>query len=248
MLAAYTWQVASRSRRLGLKVDLHVHSYRSKDSLARPEELVHWMARRGLGAMAITDHDAIEGAWEAAALAPGAIIIGEEIHTSRGEIIGLFLQDYVPPRLSPRETIERIHQQGGLVYIPHPTDRVRGSTLAPDALLAVLPQVDLIEGYNARAMCGWVNRRAMVLARRHGLPVGAGSDAHRAADVGLAYLEMPPFRDAQGFLAALAEGRIHGRLTGLLGRLTALRARLARRRRPAMDAQPEGEEVTCSER
>lgn len=230
-----------------MKVDLHVHSYRSKDSLARPEELVHWMARRGLGAMAVTDHDAIEGAWEAAALAPGAIIIGEEIRTSRGEIIGLFLQDYVPPRLSPRETIERIHQQGGLVYIPHPTDRLRGSTLAPDALLAVLPQVDLIEGYNARALCGWVNRRAMALARRHGLPVGAGSDAHRAADMGLAYLEMAPFRDAQGFLAALDGASIHGRPTGLLGRLTSVHARMVRNRRGAVAEQPEGDEVPCSE-
>ncbi len=224
-----------------MKVDLHVHSHYSQDSLARPEELVYWMAKRGLGAMAITDHDAIEGARETAALAPGAIIIGEEIRTSRGEIIGLFLQELIPPHLSPRETIERIHQQGGLVYIPHPTDRLRGSTLAPEALQAVLPLVDLMEGYNARALCNHVNRRAAALAREHGLPVGAGSDAHRACDVGLAYVEMAPFRDARGLLAALAESRIQGRLTGPLGRLSSLQARLARRaaqRRESPSADP----------
>ncbi len=227
-----------------MKVDLHVHTCHSPDSLARPEELVYWMARRGLGAMAITDHNAIQGARETAALAPGAIIIGEEIRTSRGEIIGLFLEEFIPPRLSPRETIERIHQQGGLVYIPHPTDRVRGSTIEPEALLAVLPQVDLIEGYNARVISGLVNRRATALAHEHGLPLGAGSDAHRAADVGLAYVEMQPFRDAHGFLLALAESRIQGRRTGLLGRLSSLRARWVKRaaqRRSDAEEHPEGE-------
>ncbi len=226
-----------------MKVDLHVHTHHSLDSLARPEELVHWMARRGLGAMAITDHNAIQGAWETAALAPGAIIIGEEIRTSRGEIIGLFLQEYVPPGLSPRETIERIHQQGGLVYVPHPADRLRGSALAAEALEAVLPQVDLLEGYNARVLCGCANRRAVALAREQGLLVGAGSDAHRAADVGRAYVEMPPFGDAPSFLVALAEARLHGRPIGLPGRLSSLQARLARKRgRAGLPGHPEGEE------
>lgn len=211
-----------------IKVDLHVHTYRSGDSLARPEALVYWMARRGLDAMAITDHNAIEGAWETAALAPSAIIIGQEILTSRGEIIGLFLSEYVPPRLSPRETIERIHQQGGVVYVPHPTDRLHGSALARDALLAILPQVDVIETYNARSVFRQPSRGAIALAQQHGLALGAGSDAHRACDVGLAHVEMPPFRDAQGFLAALGQGRIHGRRAGLAARLAGSHARLVK--------------------
>ena len=213
-----------------IKVDLHVHTYRSGDSLARPEELVYWMARRGLGAMAITDHNTIQGAREVAALAPGAIIIGEEILTRRGEIIGLFLREHIPAQLSPRETIERIHQQGGLVYIPHPADRIGASPLEPEALLAVLPLVDLIEAFNARSLGRFLNRRAAALAHEYDLPMGAGSDAHRARDVGRAYVEMPPFRDARSFLEALSESRIHGRMVGLLGRLAPTHARFVKQR------------------
>ena len=213
-----------------MKVDLHVHTYHSGDSLSRPEELVYWMARRGLGAMAITDHDTIEGAREVAALAPGAIIIGEEIMTKRGEIIGLFLREHIPSQLSPRETIERIHLQGGLVYIPHPVDRIGASALEHEALLAVLPQIDLIEAFNARSLSRIMNRRAAALARKHNLPMGAGSDAHRARDVGSAFVEMPPFRDAQTFLRALSEGEIRGRMVGLLGRLAPAHARFVKRR------------------
>jgi predicted metal-dependent phosphoesterase TrpH len=235
---AYTgWRQEPPVESTVIKVDLHVHSYRSGDCLARPEELVYWMARRGLGAMAITDHNTIQGAREVAALAPGAIIIGEEIMTKRGEIIGLFLREHIPAQLSPRETIERIHLQGGLVYIPHPVDRFGASSLEQEAFVAVLPQIDLIEAFNARSMAPTMNRRATALAREHSLPMGAGSDAHRARDVGLAYVETPPFRDARTFLAALGEGQIHGRMVGLLGRLAPAHARFVKRRRERSDAK-----------
>lgn len=212
-----------------MKVDLHVHSYYSRDSLASPQTLVEWMTRRGLDALAITDHNEIQGALEAIALAPGKIIIGEEILTSQGEIIGLFLQEYVPPHLSPAETVARIHRQGGLVYIPHPTDSIRRSTLRRQALLTILPEIDALEGYNARALCDRVNRASMHLAQTYNLPMGAGSDAHRARDVGLAYVEMPPFHDAASFLEALSQGQLHGRITSPIGKLASLHARLLKR-------------------
>lgn len=212
-----------------LKVDLHVHTRHSADSLTRPEELLAWMERRGIDRLAVTDHNSIEGAFETAALDPGAIIIGEEIRTTRGEIIGLFLSEFVPPELSPMATVDRIRAQGGLVYVPHPMDGLRGSALARDALEALVPHVDLIEGHNARVLSQRHNERAIGFARLHGLPIGAGSDAHRPQDLGLAYVEMAPFEDAAGFMASIVQGRIHGRLVGPMGRLSGVYARLAKR-------------------
>ncbi|MFO7696393.1 MAG: PHP domain-containing protein [Anaerolineae bacterium] len=211
-----------------MKVDLHVHTYWSKDSLARPEQLLAWMHRRNVDVIAVTDHNEIEGAREMARLAPGAVIIGEEICTEEGEIIGLFLDEFIPSGLSPEQTVAIIHAQGGLAYVPHPVDLVRGSTITPDALLRVLPQVDLLEVYNARVVWPGRNRQARQLAEAHGLPMGAGSDAHRAQDVGLAYVDTPRFDDAASFLAALAQGQVHGRLIGLCGRLSATWARLVK--------------------
>jgi predicted metal-dependent phosphoesterase TrpH len=210
-------------------VDLHVHSCRSKDSLSRPEELIMWMGRRGVDVIAVTDHDAIDGAYEAARLAPGAVIIGEEIRTDCGEIIGLFLRDHIPPGRSPEETVERIHDQGGLVYVPHPTDHLRGSTLTAVALERIVHDVDLIEVFNARVMRSVRNREARALAECRGLLMGAGSDAHRARDIGLATVDMPGFTDAESFLAALPHGHVSGRLTDLHGRLCAWRARAFKR-------------------
>jgi len=211
-----------------IRVDMHVHTYCSRDSLTQPAQLLSWIERRAVDMIAVTDHDAIEGALEMASLAPGAVIVGEEIRTTRGEIIGLFLNELIPPGLAPGETADRIHVQGGLVYIPHPLDRLRGSTLARDALLDILPQVDVLEGYNARVVWPRHNLEAQRLAAVQGLAIGAGSDAHRPQDVGLAVVEMPRFEDAAGFLVALSEGRIDGRLTGPVGRLSGPRARLTR--------------------
>jgi predicted metal-dependent phosphoesterase TrpH len=213
-----------------VKIDLHVHTNYSSDSLTRPDELVTYMVRRGIDAVAVTDHNAIEGAYEAAALAPGAIIIGEEIATTRGEIIGLFISERIAPGLSPLETVAAIRAQGGLVYVPHPTDRVRGSTLQREALWEIMPEIDLIEVYNSRVFIERRNRQARQLAEAQGLRMGAGSDAHRARDIGLAYIEMPPYIDAAGFMAGLSAATVHGRLVGLAGRFSALQARVARGR------------------
>lgn len=213
-----------------MRVDLHVHTYHSSDSLSRPDDILRCMDRNGVDVVAITDHNAIDGAREVAALAPARVIIGEEVRTSQGEIIGLFLRDWIAPGQSPRDTVAAIHAQGGLVYVPHPLDRVRGSTLKRDALLSIIPWIDVLEVYNARVFWPRPNLRAREIAVAHHLAMGAGSDAHRPEDIGLATVEMAPFRDVSDFIDNIRVGTIHGRLTGLCGRLAGVRARFARGR------------------
>lgn len=208
-------------------VDLHVHTRASFDSLASPASVVRAAAARGLTHVAITDHDRIEGALEAreaaAALGDGApwVIVGEEIRTAEGDLIAAFLERAVPPGLSVRETIEAVREQGGLVGIPHPFDRFRGSLLRDARMAELCPLVDWVEVHNARLM-GSGNEQAAVLAREQGLPGVAVSDAHSTVEVGVAYTALagdPSTPD--GLLAALGAGEIvPGRASVLVRVLT----------------------------
>src|SRR5206468_3714742 len=140
--------------------------------------------RRGLDVLTITDHNRIEGALELAELAPFKVIVGEEVRTREGEIIGLFIEEFIPPHLSPEETIHEIKRQGGVVYVPHPFDRVRRSVIKRDALFRVAPLVDALEVLNARCHISSDNAAAVAFAVERGLLQGAGSDAHTAFEVG----------------------------------------------------------------
>ncbi len=196
-----------------MRVDLHIHTHHSSDSLLQPEEIIGTCHRVGLDCIAVTDHGTIAGALEVAALAPFPVIVGAEIKTAEGEIAGLFLEEEIPPKLSPEETIARIRAQDGLVYIPHPFDRIRRSVLRREALMRILPQVDILEVFNSRVMFAADNLRAAEFARERALLAGAGSDAHTACEIGRAYVELPSFRGRDDFLASLAQGEIRGRLT-----------------------------------
>jgi len=196
-----------------IKVDLHVHTCYSKDALVSLEEVIAAALRRGLGALAILDHNTIDGALALRAMAPFAVIVGEEIMTSEGEMGGLFLREVIPPGLTPAQTVMRIQEQGGLVYIPHPFDSIRNARLRESALLAILDQVDAIEVLNARVLRSRDNERAKRFAQTHGLPGGAGSDAHSAPEIGQAYVDMEPFTDRDSFLRSLARGRVCGSLS-----------------------------------
>lgn len=211
-----------------MRVDLHVHTRCSEDSLATPTEVLRWARRRAVDCVAITDHDTIEGALELHRLAPWHIIVGEEIRTTQGEIIGLFLVERIPPGLSPSETVRRVHAQHGLVYVPHPVDRVRHSVLALAALAEIVSDVDLIEVLNARVTFPLDLERAEDLARLHGLPRGAGSDAHQASEIGAAYLEMAPFSGPDEFVRNLHSARIGGRPSSPLVHVSSTYARLAK--------------------
>lgn len=191
-------------------------------------QVLLWANRRQLGALAITDHNTIAAALALREQAPIPIIVGEEIRTTRGEIIGLFLQEEIPPDLSPAETVRRIREQGGLVYVPHPCDRVRHSALEPEALREIIAQVDIIEVLNARVTLAADNHQAGELARAHHLRMGAGSDAHQGHEIGRAYVEMPPFEDAASFMQSLSQGRVIGRLSSPLVHVGSTWARLAK--------------------
>jgi predicted metal-dependent phosphoesterase TrpH len=199
-----------------MKLDMHGHTYWSKDSQLRLDDLERAIQRTGLDAVCITDHNEIGGALELAARGNVRVIPGEEIRTSEGEIIGLFLKERIPARLSPQATITAIREQGGIVYMPHPLDRFRGSRLQPAALASVLDQVDVLEVFNARNLLAGDNRRALHLARRRGLRRGAGSDSHTAYEVGHAYVEIADFQTAADLLAALPTAVVIGRRTNPL--------------------------------
>jgi predicted metal-dependent phosphoesterase TrpH len=212
-----------------LKADLHTHTYFSPDSLTSPEKYVQACVDRGINCVAVTDHSAIGGALAVEKLASFKVIIGEEVESSEGEIMGLFLLEEIPPGLSPEESVRRIKDQGGLVCIPHPFDRFRAEHLAEAALMRILPQVDIIEALNARTTLRGDNERAARFAQEHGLPVSAGSDAHWTRELGRACVEMPDFEGPQEFLQALAQGRIVGRVSSPLVHLWSRWAWLRRR-------------------
>jgi predicted metal-dependent phosphoesterase TrpH len=214
---------------MGVKVDLHIHTEYSPDCLTTLPDVLLWARRRGLGAVAITDHDAIDGALALQRMTDLPVIVGEEVHTLEGELIGLFIQEAIPPWLSARDTAERIHEQGGLVYIPHPFDGLRGSAMAAEALPELLDVIDVVEGLNARVMRDADNAQAMAWAEQHRLAVGAGSDAHHGREIGQAFVEMPSFSDAREFLDALRVGRIEGGRSSSLVHLYSTWARLCRR-------------------
>jgi predicted metal-dependent phosphoesterase TrpH len=179
-----------------VRADLHSHT--------------HWSA--DCSTAYITDHNRIEGALELAEQKlPIQIVVGEEIKTTEGEIIGLFLRDWIPPRLSPEETIAEIRRQGGVVYVPHPFDAIRRSVILPQALERVAGSIDAVEVLNARLHAMERNERAVRFAEERGLLKGAGSDAHTAFEIGRAGVEMPPFTDAASFKQSLKRATVFGR-------------------------------------
>jgi predicted metal-dependent phosphoesterase TrpH len=174
-------------------VDLHCHSSASFDSLASPRSIVRTAASRGLTHIAITDHDRIDGALEARDIARSeapsvTVLIGQEIKTREGDLIGVFLDRAVPTGLGAIEAIAAVREQGGLVGIPHPFDSHRGSLLAAGAGVDLAPLVDWVESHNARILLGDGNERAAKYAADHGLPGVAVSDAHSVLEVGVAYI------------------------------------------------------------
>jgi predicted metal-dependent phosphoesterase TrpH len=198
-------------------IDLHCHTSASFDCLAAPASVVKAAATRGLTHLAITDHDTIEGALRARDAAPEGlvVIVGEEVKTADGDLVALFLERAVAPHRPAAETIAEVRAQGGLVGIPHPFDKHRGSMLKDPRLEALAAQVDWVEAHNARVIGRAGNEQAAAFARAVGLPGVAVSDAHSALEVGVAYtiVEGVPSTPA-GLLAALSAMEVvQGRAT-----------------------------------
>lgn len=194
-----------------VRADLHSHTMWSGDATTTPDELAEAVAAASIDVLCITDHGTTNGAVELADRLPCRVVVGQEVRTGAGEVIGLFLTERLPAGLSARQAAVRIRDQGGLVYIPHPFDPMR-SCLAEPELLALIDEglVDAVEVFNAKTSLPSLNRRAAELADAHGLAAGAGSDAHVPEAIGAAYLELPDFDGPASFLAALADARVVG--------------------------------------
>jgi predicted metal-dependent phosphoesterase TrpH len=191
--------------------DLHLHTSWSHDCSIEVDELLDHAEAQGLGAIAVTDHNVFGGAREAveSARARDLIVIpGEEVKTAdQGEVIGLFLREEIPRGMSFGETIEAIRAQGGLVYLPHPFDRLHAIP-SPADLHRHLAEIDVLEVYNARLLFEAYNEEALRFARKYNLTPGAGSDAHVLAGVGTGAVRMRRFSGPEEFLVSLHDAEV----------------------------------------
>jgi predicted metal-dependent phosphoesterase TrpH len=190
--------------------DLHMHTDHSHDCAVPVADLLDYAEAQGLGAIAITDHNVFAGAQEAVQLARGrelVVIPGEEIKTEKGEVIGLFLAEKIERGLPMADTIAAIREQGGVVYLPHPFDRLHTIPDAP-TLHRHLPEIDVFEVYNARLLFEGFNDEALRYARKYNLTMGAGSDAHVLQGVGTGLVRLRAFENAAEFLISLRSAEI----------------------------------------
>ena len=192
-------------------LDLHNHTDRSYDAANRLDDYERAHAEGRFNVLALTDHNRIDGAVDAAARATFPVIVGMEIDTAEGELIGLFLQEPISPGLPAAETAERIRAQSGLVYLQHPFYRLIRHPLA-DATREALADaglIDVVEGRNGGPFTGRADERARAWGRARGLPLGAGSDAHEPLDIGQCVVAVPPgLLSSASLLERLREGAI----------------------------------------
>lgn len=203
-----------------LRADLHLHTRYSYDASSSLRAIVDKCQKSGISCVAITDHNEIDGAFALQALAPFKVIIGEEVRTSQGDVIGLYLRSRIPPGLSPAETIAEIRSQGGIVYLPHPFADDRSENFSRTYVEEILPQVDVLEVFNGRTLNPRANALALEAARCGGLIQGAGSDAHTPFEIGRTYVEMAEFNTANEFLDSLRGARLRVQRTPYLLRVT----------------------------
>ena len=193
-----------------IDVDLHMHTDHSYDCATPVEVLLAEARARGLGAIAITDHNEVSGALDASGKAPSGlkVIVGEEVKTAdQGEVIGLFIEEKIPRGMTLHETIAEIKRQGGVVYVPHPFDRLHS---VPDYehLLDVIDDVDAIEVFNPRVAITEFNEEAARFAAKYRIPAGAGSDAHVPQGLGSVRIRMRDFDGPEEFLESLRDADI----------------------------------------
>jgi predicted metal-dependent phosphoesterase TrpH len=200
------------SQRPLIEVDLHMHTDHSGDCATPVDTLIHTARDRGLGAIAITDHNEVSGALEARKLAEELgdikVIVAEEVKTAeQGEVIGLFLEEKIPKGLTMAETIAEIRRQGGLVYVPHPFDRFHS---VPDYehLLDIVEKIDILEVFNPRVALTSFNEEAVRFAAKYRIVSGAGSDSHVAQGLGSVRQRIHDFDGPAEFLEAMRDADI----------------------------------------
>jgi predicted metal-dependent phosphoesterase TrpH len=188
-----------------LRLDLHLHSHYSHDGRSSIPQLIERARECGIDRLALTDHNVVEGALKLALLAPELAIVGEEARTREGEVIGLFITGRIAPFLAPEDTMDLVHEMGGVTYIPHPLDRNRAHFRA-ERIVELAGRIDIIETYNP----WWgaaANRAAVALARDLGKVSATGSDAHAAEELGRSWMEMDEYSCATDFLEKLRLAR-----------------------------------------
>jgi len=218
-----------------LKVDLHIHSHFSPDGGMSPEEVLKTAEMAGLDVIAVTDHNTIKGGLETRKLVRERdiiVIVGEEIKTEDGEVIGLGLKENIEKGLPLEETCRLIKGQKGLVMIPHPFEKLRKGV--GKKMKNIIDYIDAVEVFNARCYFERSNRKAEEFAREHNLPVCAGSDAHFSMEIGSAYMVIDSEKNADSVLRALKECKaaIVGKRTGIRPHLKTTGKNIKRKLRP----------------
>ena len=188
------------------KVEFHCHTRYSKDSLTSPEGLVKACRRKGIDRVIVTDHNTIAGARAAQKLDPELVIVGEEIKTTRGEILAAFVQEEIPADLSPQETIRILRDQAAFISVSHPFDIYRSGHWDESDLLDILPLVDAIEVFNSRCWSPEFNRQAQEFAERYNIPGTVGSDAHGTIELGRSLLLLEQFQGPDELRAVVRQG------------------------------------------
>ena len=197
------------------QVDLHNHTLWSKDCLTEFETIIRLCQQRGIDRIAITDHNTVEGALAMQEIAPDLVIVGEEIMTTQGEILAYFVRETVPAGLTPEETIRRLRDQGAVISVSHPFDRLRKGAWQEADLSRIVDQVDAIEIFNARCIFPQDNNLAESFAQQHDVAGTVGSDSHTRLEYGRAMTVMRPFEnDPEDFLDALHTATYVKRLSG----------------------------------
>ncbi len=200
-----------------VNVALHIHTLYSACAETRIEDIEGYCRRNNVDVVAITDHDTIAAALELKVVSPDLrVIVGEEIKTRQGEIVGLFLEHEIEGGLDALETCQLIKQQGGLVYIPHPFDLLKINRLKKPALMQVLDMVDIIEVFNAKLVTPIYNIVADGFADQRGKVAAAGSDAHYLKAIAVCLNEIDDFSTPQEFLDNLRNGRLIAKRSGFL--------------------------------
>lgn len=201
-----------------LRADLHCHSCYSKDSNLSLEKLIEACKKAGVNVVALTDHNEIEGALRLLEMAPHwlTVIVGEEIATADGDLIGLFLRERIEPRLPIFETIRQIREQGGLVMVPHPFDRLRHEAMGGEVLDRIRGQVDFVEVFNSRNVFDADNKAATDYVAAHKLNGYVVSDAHWTGEYGNSTCLIEPFRNAKEFAENLKHAKFETRRANML--------------------------------
>ena len=199
------------------RIDCHIHTKYSPDGILAIPDVLKVSKQKHLNGTVVTDHNTIEGALELKAKASNdfIVVIGEEIETAEGEIMGFFLKEQIPPGLLPKETVDRIKMQGGLVGIPHPFCRFRKSRLHFDTLEKIIDKIDIIEVFNSRNIINKDNDKAYQFALENKKAMVVGSDAHLRREYGMSYIEIQPFSTPEEFKSNLLSARMIKRQSAL---------------------------------